>query len=188
MAETVFFEELDVKVTNARLNIGSQMFSLNNITSVDITEDRRTGLHLLGLIFAVAGIGGLLSNINARDTGTAIGMIIAGIIMLAMPSEYHVLLKTEENEVKVFKHTNKNYIKKIINAINEAMAHVDNKVVDDETKNTQFQNLTEEKNKKEKIISTLISDELKKLAELRDAGILSDAEFQQQKEKLLAKG
>lgn len=31
-----------------------------------------------------------------------------------------------------------------------------------------------------------VADELKKLAELRDAGVLSDAEFQQQKEKLLS--
>jgi hypothetical protein len=30
-----------------------------------------------------------------------------------------------------------------------------------------------------------VADEIKKLAELRDAGILNDAEFQQQKEKLL---
>lgn len=35
------------------------------------------------------------------------------------------------------------------------------------------------------ISQSSITDEIKKLAELRDIGILSDVEFQQQKEKLL---
>ena len=42
-----------------------------------------------------------------------------------------------------------------------------------------------EKNNISQISSNSIADELKKLAELRDSGVLSDAEFQQQKEKLL---
>ena len=35
--------------------------------------------------------------------------------------------------------------------------------------------------------STSVADEIKKLAELRDAGIITEEEFQTKKEKLLAK-
>jgi hypothetical protein len=185
--ETIFFEELDVKITNARLKIGSQTFSLNNITSVDIGEEKQGCLPAFGGLLLISGVVNLFS--SGEDKGIAIFMIVIGAGMLSIPKQYHVILRTAGNEVKVLQNPDKTYIEKIIDAINNAMKHSVNNVFDEVKKETKFkEDFVSEKNKDEKVTTHSIIDELKKLAELRDAGILSDSEFQQLKEKLLAKG
>ena len=117
MDEKTFFEYEGVKVTNARFVVDSQTFAMSNITSVSTARDdpSRIGPFLVILI----GLGICASNVVA-------GVIVAAIGALwwwKQKSTFHVMLKTSGGEAKALTSHQKDYIGKVVAALNDAIVH-----------------------------------------------------------------
>ena len=114
MREADLLEELDIKITTDTLTIGNQVYSMNNIISVDLGESENKCLLIFGWIISILGI------VNIFKTGgivISIFMIIAGIIMINIPKQYFVILNTIENEIKILQNTNIKYLENILKSI-----------------------------------------------------------------------
>ncbi len=119
MAEQTFFSQGDISVTNARVMIGAQTYAMSGITSVrSIKEDpSRKGPIILGIV-------GLLPLFSGEIGGIILGLVLIGAAIawfISKKPTYHVGLVTASGEAKALGSTDPEYIRKIVNAINEAI-------------------------------------------------------------------
>ncbi|MFA5925066.1 MAG: DUF6232 family protein [Methylococcaceae bacterium] len=120
MAEQTFLENRGVTVTSARFITGGQTFALNNITSVKqgiIDFDWKGPLILIVIgMFLLAG----------ETVGTvASGILLAGggvFWWIKGKADYLVILHTSAGEQTALKDTDKDFIAKVIGALNDAIA------------------------------------------------------------------
>jgi hypothetical protein len=113
--EQKFMDEKGVTVTNARVIVPGQTFAMSGVTSVKVAQEKpkRTG----PVILIVLGI------------FLCFGYLIGGIILLSIgvawfimqKTQYYVGLQTSSGEAKAFISTDRMWIEKIVNAINEAI-------------------------------------------------------------------
>ena len=121
MAEQVFFEQGNVKVTNARFIVDSKTYAMNGVTSVksSIVPPNRTG--------AIIAIGvGLLMVFAAEGAAKIIGIAIAaaGAWFLSQQKSTHsVYLSSASGEVQALSDTDESYINSVVHALNEALIH-----------------------------------------------------------------
>lgn len=158
MEEKVFFEMKNLKVTDTKFIVGNKTYVLSNVTSLDIKENSFLGARIFGWIFILVGI----LCVTGEAYGWAVLWFCLGIILSLVKNQFSVLLRTSGNESSVYSNKKRDITENIINSLNEAVSF---KVSKDTT------------------IS--IADELKKLAELKEANIISNEEFDRQKEILL---
>jgi membrane-bound ClpP family serine protease len=161
MSDKIFYESGNIEVTDKKFIVDSKTYVLSNLTSIDIDKKPSTLTKILGSILIV--LGALTFSI------VGVILIIIGIIVFRIKTKYSVLLRTAGNENSAYTSTNKDEIIQIIKALNTSVSY---KSTDNESKNNNNQ---------------LISDELKKLQELKSDGVLTDEEFMVQKEKILNK-
>lgn len=118
MEEKTFFEYDDVKVTNARFISGSQTYAMSNVTSVKTFEERPQ--RLAGVLVLLVGI------VMASGTATVFGLLVAaaaGYFLYQQKTTYHVMLATSAGETSALKTYQKEYLEKVVSAINEAIVH-----------------------------------------------------------------
>jgi hypothetical protein len=115
--EKTFFEYEDVKVTNARFDSGSQTYAMSNVTSVKAFEQRPKRL---GGIFVL--VVGLLVAINAPIAETVIALA-AAIYLYLQKTVFHVMLATSGGETSALKTYQREYLEKVVGALNEAIIH-----------------------------------------------------------------
>ena len=118
MEERTFFEQGDVKVTNARFISNGQTYAMRNVTSVKPFEQKPP--RAMGVIAALIGLGVMASGnfmfgVMALAAGLAVLFLIKPI--------YHVLLATSSGETRALKTKDRNYVNQVIQAINDAMVH-----------------------------------------------------------------
>lgn len=117
MAEQTFFEYEDVKVTNARFISGSQTYAMSNVTSVKASEQKPK--RLWGILLVVVGLATAISS-------PVIGIVIAAcaaIYLYMQKTMYHVMLATSGGETSALKTHQKEYLQKVVSALNEAIIH-----------------------------------------------------------------
>ena len=119
MAEQTFFNQDDISVTNARVVIGGQTYAMSGLTSVRSIEEKpsRKGPIILGIV-------GLLCLFVGETTAIVIGLAaIGGAIAWFVNTKptYFVGLVTASGESKALNSKDPDYIRKIVNAINEAI-------------------------------------------------------------------
>ena len=198
MNEKIFFEDSNIKITNACLtirNFEAQTFPLGNITSIKTKKNNPGCLSAIGKFMAVMfGLGLLVGSNNPEFSNTKVFIFFAiGLAMININdydiiplNRHHIVLGMGTNEVEVLSGFRKEYLEQIITVINRAIEHKENHIVEVKNNTTEIKNNTTKiKEDHIKTDSLSIADELKKLSELRNAGVLSESEFQQQKEKLL---
>lgn len=117
MAEQTFFEYDDVKVTNARFISGGQTYAMSNVTSVKAYEQKPK--RLLPIIVLV--IGSVVA-INVHIPGIAIAAA-AAIYLYLQKTVYHVMLATSGGETSALKTHQREYLRKVVTALNEAIVH-----------------------------------------------------------------
>ena len=117
MAEQTFFEYEDVKVTNARFISGSQTYAMSNVTSVKAFEQKPK--RFWGIILLIIGLG---VAINSPGIGIVIGVGAAIYLYLQKPV-YHVMLATSGGETSALTTYQKEYLQKVVSALNEAIVH-----------------------------------------------------------------
>jgi hypothetical protein len=117
MDEKIYFEYEDVKITNTRFITGGQTFAMSNVTSVKAFEQKpsRTGgivVLLIGLVVAANYI--------------FVGLLIAAaaaVYLYMQKTMFHVMLSTAGGETSALKTNQKDYLTKVVGALNEAIVH-----------------------------------------------------------------
>jgi hypothetical protein len=121
MSEQVFFNQGNVKVTNARFIVNSQTYAMSGVTSVKtgFTPPNRNGA------FIAIGIG-VLMTIGGEGGSKLVGVLIAaaGIWYLTQLKNTHsVYLSSASGEVQALTDTDENFIGSVVHALNEALIH-----------------------------------------------------------------
>jgi hypothetical protein len=117
MQERTFFEYEDVKVTNARFISGGQTFAMNNVTSVKpfVQKPSRLG----GIIALLVGLAVMTANLT---TGFVIAAI-AAFYLFQQKTVFHIVLATSAGESKALRTHQRDYLDKVINALNDAIVY-----------------------------------------------------------------
>ncbi|MBN8806778.1 MAG: hypothetical protein J0I47_00855 [Sphingomonas sp.] len=121
MAEDIFYETPDVKVTNARFIVANQTYAMNGVTSVkNITiPPNRTGAIIaivVGLLLLVSGSAGV------KVLGIAI--IALGIFLIVnAKAEHVVVLHSASGETQALRSTDEQHIRDVIGALNDSLVH-----------------------------------------------------------------
>jgi hypothetical protein len=121
MTEQIFFEQANVKVTNARFIVNSQTYAMNGVTSVksNVVPPSRTG--------ALIAIGvGLMMLFAAEGAMKIVGLAIAGAgawFLSQQKSTHSVYLSSASGEVQALSNTDEDFINSVVHALNEALVH-----------------------------------------------------------------
>ena len=118
MEERTFFEQGDVKVTNARFVSGGQTYAMSNVTSVKPFEKKPP--RALGIILALVGLGVMVGS------SFMFGLVLLGLglaVLFLVKPVYHVLLATSAGETRALMTKNREYLNQVVQAVNEAMIH-----------------------------------------------------------------
>lgn len=185
------FDEVNKKIcllfASRACVISSRIFSYKDVLSVEIVEDGETvtstvrssqiGGALIGGI-ALGGIGAVIGGLSGKTktTGTVRKIILRLVVNNTNNPLHEVSFLNSETGIK---QTDSRYQDAMQKARHwNGLIEVLIKRADMEDKENSANNVVQ-------ISQSSIADEIKKLAELCDSGILSEVEFQQQKEKLL---
>ncbi len=117
--ETIFYQDNIVTITQSRYVTQSKTYAMRNISSVHIFEIVKSKLPALIMIFI--GIPLLFS----KD------IFYVGIIIIALgiwwftyiKNEYSVRISTNAGEANSIVSKDKNYVQKIVNALNDAIIY-----------------------------------------------------------------
>ncbi|MFC7460738.1 DUF6232 family protein [Hydrogenophaga defluvii] len=119
MEEKSFFQHDGVQVTNSRFVVDGQTYAMSNITSVKAWVNKPSRLWPVLLIIV-----GLLPVISGSKAYGALIFALAGVIwLLLQKTYYHVQLHTAGGETNALKSNQKEYVEKVVSAINEAIIH-----------------------------------------------------------------
>ena len=174
-------------IDNRNETASSRVFSYKDLLSAEIFEDNETvtstvrssqiGGALIGGI-ALGGIGAVIGGLSGKTkTSGKVQKIVLRLVVNDTKNPLHEIyfLNWESG------------IDKKTDFYKEAMqkARHWHSLIEVLIKRADMEDKENAANNVVQISQSSIADEIKKLAELRDAGILSDVEFQQQKKKLL---
>ncbi len=121
MTEQVFFEQGNVKVTNARFIVSAQTYAMNGVTSVksNVVPPSRNGpLIAIGI--------GLLLLVAAEGAMKIAGLLVAGFgawLFSQQKSTHSVYLSSASGEVQALSGTDEGFINSVVHALNEALVH-----------------------------------------------------------------
>ena len=117
MEEKTFFQYEGVHVTNARFVVDGQTFAMNNVTSIKPLERKPNRIGPILLIIV-----GALPAINGVYEGLVLSLIGAAWFAL-LKTVYHVMLHTAGGETSALKTHQKEYLEKVVAALNNAIVH-----------------------------------------------------------------
>ena len=118
--EQVFLDDRGVSVSNSRMMYEGQTYAMSGITSVKSFEKKPS--RILPIILLIIGLGIM---------GNGGGAIIVGLLVVAggiaawvlMKADYSVLLTSSSGEAKAYTSKDKDFVLRVINAVNEAIVH-----------------------------------------------------------------
>ena len=117
--ETTFYQDSLVTVTQSRYITQSKTYAMRNISSVHVFEIEKS--KAVPILMILLGLPFLLS----RNVFW-IGLILIGLgilLLFNIKNEYTVRISTNAGEADSTISKDKEYIQKIVNALNEAMIH-----------------------------------------------------------------
>lgn len=119
--EKIFYNDKAVSVTQSRFIANKKTYAMRNISSVSVVTIEKSAwfqmvLFFLGIVIAIT------SNDSARWLG--VGVVLFSFVWMAMlKSTYAVCISTNAGEVNSLMSERKEYIQRIVNALNEAIIH-----------------------------------------------------------------
>jgi hypothetical protein len=118
--EKIFLDEGGVSVSNSRMMYDGQTYAMSGVTSVKSFEKKPSRIGPLVLI--VIGLASLAGGKNAIIV--ALLLLAGGIFWwIKQKAEYSVLLTSASGETKAYASSDKGFVNKIIDAINNAIVH-----------------------------------------------------------------
>lgn len=121
--ETIYYNEGNVKITNARAILDTRTFAMNGITSVSMSS-KAPPIFLPAVLILIGVIVGLMSIGNDGWLGYVIAMVLigAGVGLYKMASTmYTVRVGSASGEQNAYTTSNQDQIRKIVEAINTAI-------------------------------------------------------------------
>lgn len=137
MAETIFYQDQNVVVSNSRLIVGNSTYPLSNITSVSST--RKEDSNVLPAVFGLgafaagaSGMGKLWQGIVDRNfdtffAGLALFALCGALIFVTFRANkitgasYEVVIRTSGGDIPAYSSRDGNTVTLIIAALNEAI-------------------------------------------------------------------
>ena len=122
MAEQIFFENKEVKITSARAIFNNQTHTLSGITSVSGVKMNTAAAKIVYVLC-------LLLVISMFGTGDwaylYIPLIIAALVWITNKFlvKYVIVFSSSSGKVNAFHSRNKQFIAEIVKAINDAIVH-----------------------------------------------------------------
>jgi len=117
--ETIFYNDSSIKVTQSRFITYSKTYTMRNISSVYIFEIIKSKNKALLLIIV-----GFLLLFSKNIFWLGIIILILGLWWIyTIKNEYAVRISTNAGEVNSIVSKDRDYIQKIVNALNEAIIH-----------------------------------------------------------------
>jgi len=118
MDERVFFDQGEVKVTNARFIVSGQTYAMNGVTSVKrgVNQPNRA----LPIILAIVGL------VLILHQSFLWGIALAGLAvfwLVKQQPDWLVILHSASGEVKALTSKDGEYIKAVIDALNDSIIH-----------------------------------------------------------------
>ncbi|MGF6994648.1 DUF6232 family protein [Paraburkholderia sp. GAS32] len=121
MEERIFLDEAGVKVTNARVLVGSQTYAMSGVTSVRHAKKPANRTFQV-LCFIVAAGTLYFDHQNSQAVFFAIGAVVVGILTWVLLKDKHfVILHSSSGESRAVEHTDRGFINRVIGSINEAI-------------------------------------------------------------------
>lgn len=128
MEETVFFENGNVKVTNARFIVGDQTYAMAAVNSVKVSSIDITPSNTMPGILVAVGAIWFVSSIAASSEFSSyfwsVAILAVGIFWLRSIKktlEYKIILTTPSGETSALKSTNDQDIRPVEKALHEAI-------------------------------------------------------------------
>lgn len=123
--ETIIFQNGDIKITNLRAVFGEKTYSVSNITSVEAAKINPSSclpmsVFLLGIFLILIGIVDIKQNFSYILFGALAFVIFYFLNKVSSPS-WAVSITTAAGEIKAYKSTDQESIKKIVDALNNAI-------------------------------------------------------------------
>jgi hypothetical protein len=121
MTETVFFDENNVKVTNARFISNGQTYAMSGVTSVRSTM---APAEIKGYLIAI-GIG-LIMLFALDGAAKLLGIVVAGVavwLLMNAKSTHWVTLVTAAAESRALESNDEAFINRVVEALNDAIVH-----------------------------------------------------------------
>ncbi len=115
MDEQTYFDNNGVRVTNARFIVDANTYSIRNITSTAAWTRKQQWL--AGVLLAIFG---LATFQNAAPIGIFF-LLLAGLAFYLGRPVHYVRLHTSGGEVKAVKSYDIEYVKQVVQALNEAI-------------------------------------------------------------------
>lgn len=114
--EKTFFEQGNVKVTNARFIVPSQTYAMSGITSVKFFTEKPSLLWpIVAFLIALLALAG---NGNIWSVGVPLAI---GILLLLRKATHHVVLSSASGETRALASKDKEFISNVISGLNEAI-------------------------------------------------------------------
>jgi hypothetical protein len=167
-----------IRVISYRDLISSEIFQDGEMITSSVRSSNVGGALLGGLVFGNAGA--IIGGISGKTKSSNAEFIKKISLRLVVNDINKPRFEIDFLNVK-------NGLQKKDSIYKDAIQKVEHwhSLIEILIKRADMEDKENEKNNVVQNSSNLLADELKKLAELRDTGVLSDAEFQKQKEKLL---
>ncbi|MCT2563620.1 DUF6232 family protein [Chryseobacterium herbae] len=117
--ETKFYQDSAVTVTQSRFVTQSKTYAMRNISSVHVFEIIKSKTKAILMV-----VFGLLFLFSKDIFWIGLIIIVLGILWLfSIKNEYAVRISTNAGEANSIISKNKDYIQKIVNALNDAIIH-----------------------------------------------------------------
>lgn len=117
--ETIFYQNLHVKVTQSRFVTNSRTYAMRNISSVFVYEIVKS--KTLPVIMMIIGFLMLFSSEALVETVGAILLITGVFVFFSIKNEFAVRISTNSGEANSVISKDKKYIQSIVEALNEAI-------------------------------------------------------------------
>jgi hypothetical protein len=122
MEETVFFDQNDVSVSNARFIVRGQTYAMNGITSVKKTV--KDPPRMLPILLGAIGLVVLFNSVAVGNKLLGGAIVVAALFWLfSQRPEYIVLLHSSSGEMQALASTDRAYIESVIEALNRSIVH-----------------------------------------------------------------
>ena len=117
--EKTFYKDNNVTVTQSRYIADSKTYAMRNISSVSIyTVEASYKLEIFLLLVGVI----MLIGESTRILGGLLA-VVSVVLIVMKKSEYAVRISTNAGEANSLTSKDKEYIEKIVNALNDAIIH-----------------------------------------------------------------
>jgi Family of unknown function (DUF6232) len=123
---TFYSDDRGIRVTNSRLVFGDTTYSMANLTSVAVRRGATNyAILILGLLFALMWLMGSVAGADlvAQIGAVCTALFAGGFILSLVLKKWHLRITSSSGESSPLMSRDKEYISKVVQAIQEAMIH-----------------------------------------------------------------